>query len=46
MEIHVKVKEILKKKVARAGSIGRVYVPKEWVGKEVWIILEDQEREK
>jgi len=46
MEIHVKAKEMLKKKVSRAGTIGRVYVPKEWVGKEILVILEDQEREK
>ena len=30
--------------VGNAGSSGRVYVPKSWVGREVAVILKDKER--
>jgi putative transposon-encoded protein len=31
--------EMLEKKVNKSGNSGRVYVPKEWIGKRVKIIL-------
>jgi len=31
--------EILEKKVTKSGNSGRVYVPVEWIGKKVKIIL-------
>lgn len=40
MLVNVEAKEVLKKRVARAGNIGRVYVPGDWVGKTVIVILE------
>lgn len=45
MEVNVEAKDVIKKRVARAGTIGRVYVPGDWVGRTVIVIL-PEEREK
>lgn len=34
--------EMLEKKVNRSGNSGRVYVPVEWIGKKVKVILIEQ----
>ena len=34
--------EMLEKKVNKSGNSGRVYVPVEWIGKKVKIILVEQ----
>lgn len=34
--------EMLEKRVAKSGNSGRVYVPVEWIGKRVKIILVEQ----
>lgn len=39
MKIEIKVEDIEKKKVKRSGNSGRIYVPQEWVGKEIFAIL-------
>lgn len=41
-EITVKAKDMLRKKVKKAGKSGRVYVPKEWIEEEIMVILEDK----
>lgn len=38
-EITVKVYGIIEKEVANGGTSGRVFVPKEWTGKKVKILL-------
>jgi len=37
--IHLKGFEMLEKQVNKSGNSGRVYVPIEWIGKKVKIIL-------
>lgn len=39
MEVTTKAFEALEKKVKSAGSSGRIYVPKGWVGKKVKVLL-------
>lgn len=39
MRIEITAYQILEKKVKESGNSGRVYVPKEWVGKRVKIAL-------
>jgi len=39
MKIEVQGYQILEKKVKASGSSGRVYVPREWVGRRVKVIL-------
>ncbi|MFH0752491.1 MAG: DUF2080 family transposase-associated protein [archaeon] len=34
--------EMLEKKVSKSGNSGRIYVPIEWVGKRVKIVLVEQ----
>ncbi|MCG2719585.1 MAG: DUF2080 family transposase-associated protein [Nanoarchaeota archaeon] len=34
--------EMLEKQVSKSGNSGRVYVPVEWIGKQVKIILVEQ----
>ena len=44
MEINARAEDMVKKTVARAGNIGRVYVPKAWIGKKVLVILEEERK--
>lgn len=39
MKVEVQAYQVLEKAVRSAGSSGRVYVPKEWVGKKVKVFL-------
>ena len=39
MEVKSNAFEVIEKKVKKAGSSGRVYVPKSWVGKKVKVLL-------
>jgi len=39
MEIKVRAYQVVEKKVKLSGNSGRVYVPKEWVGKKVKVFL-------
>ena len=42
MKIEVQAYQVLDKLVKASGNSGRIYVPKEWVGKRVKILLLDQ----
>jgi len=39
MEVTIKAFQVLEKFVKPSGNSGRVYVPKEWVGKRVKVFL-------
>ncbi len=39
MKVEVQGYQVLEKKVKKAGGSGRVYLPKEWVDKQVKIVL-------
>ena len=39
VEIPEEIEEILEKKVTKQANVGRVYLPKEWIGRTVKIIL-------
>jgi putative transposon-encoded protein len=39
MEVKVQAYQVIEKTVKTSGNSGRVYVPKEWVGKRVKVIL-------
>jgi putative transposon-encoded protein len=39
MEIKVQGSQIIEKTVKKSGNSGRVYVPKDWVGKKVKVVL-------
>ena len=39
MEINVRAYQIIEKTVKPSGNSGRVYVPKDWVGKRVKVVL-------
>lgn len=39
MKIELEAYQVIEKEVKSSGNSGRVYVPKEWVGKRVKIIL-------
>lgn len=39
MEIKAEAYQVIEKVVKSSGNSGRVYVPKEWVGKKVTILL-------
>ena len=41
MKVEVQAYQVIEKKVKPSGNSGRVYVPKEWVGKRVKIFLLD-----
>ncbi|WP_319506457.1 DUF2080 family transposase-associated protein [uncultured Methanolobus sp.] len=41
MEIKTDAYQVIEKTVKSSGNSGRVYVPKEWVGKKVKILLMD-----
>ena len=42
MEITINGKELLKKEVKRHKTAGIVYLPKNWVGKKVLVVLEGE----
>ena len=46
MKIEVEGYEALEKEVKESGNSGRVYAPKEWIGKKVKIILLEPLNEK
>lgn len=39
----IECKEFIEKSVNKSGKNGRVYVPAEWIGKKVRIVLEDDD---
>ena len=39
MQVTVRAYQVLEKTVKESGNSGRVYVPKEWVGKRVKVML-------
>ena len=39
MEITTKAYEVLEKTVKSSGNSGRIYVPKDWIGKKVKVLL-------
>lgn len=39
MEIKVQAYQVIEKTVKAAGNSGRIYIPKDWVGKRVKILL-------
>jgi putative transposon-encoded protein len=39
VEVTLKAFEVIEKTVASSGTSGRVYVPREWVGKRVKVLL-------
>jgi putative transposon-encoded protein len=39
MKVEVQGFQVLEKKVKASGGSGRIYVPKEWVGKRVKVVL-------
>ena len=39
MEVKVQAYQIIEKTVKASGNSGRVYVPKDWVGKRVKVVL-------
>lgn len=39
MKVEVQGYQVLEKKVKKAGSSGRIYLPREWVDKQVKVIL-------
>lgn len=41
MEVTIKAYQVIEKFVKPSGNSGRVYVPKEWVGKRVKVFLLD-----
>lgn len=43
MKIELEAYQVIEKEVKSSGNSGRVYVPKEWVGKRVKIILIEQQ---
>lgn len=44
MKIEIEAKETIKKTVKAQGSTGRVYLPISWIGKEVIIILPEEDK--
>lgn len=42
MQVTVKAYQVIEKKVKISGNSGRVYVPKEWIGKKVKILLVEE----
>lgn len=42
MEITTKAYEVIEKKVKASGNSGRIYVPKDWIGKKVKVLLIEQ----
>lgn len=42
MKVEVQAYQVIEKTVKPSGNSGRVYVPKEWVGKKVKIFLLEQ----
>lgn len=45
MEFKVEGIESREKEVAEAGTSGRIYLPKSWVGRTVVVILKEQEKD-
>lgn len=43
MKLDLEVKDITKKEVKQGGNSGRIYVPKEWIGKKIYAILPAEE---
>jgi putative transposon-encoded protein len=41
MEVRLEAHQVIEKVVKSSGNSGRVYVPKEWVGKRVKVLLLD-----
>lgn len=41
MKVELEAYQVIEKEVASSGNSGRVYVPKEWIGKKVKIVLID-----
>lgn len=39
MKVEIQGYQVLEKKVKNGGTSGRIYLPKEWVGKNVKIVL-------
>lgn len=39
----IKVKEMHRKRVKAISNVGHVYLPKDWIGKEVVVILLDED---
>lgn len=39
MEVTTRAYEVVEKKVKSSGNSGRVYLPKDWIGKKVKILL-------
>jgi putative transposon-encoded protein len=39
MEVKAKAFQVIEKTVKPSGNSGRIYVPKEWVGKKVKVLL-------
>ena len=42
MEVRMNAYGVVEKKVKASGNSGRVYVPKEWIGKTVKVLLVDE----
>ena len=42
MEFKIEGSDMKKKKVGRMGLNGHVYLPKDWIGKEIIVVLVDQ----
>jgi putative transposon-encoded protein len=39
MEVRLEAHQVIEKTVKSSGNSGRVYVPKEWIGKRVKVLL-------
>jgi putative transposon-encoded protein len=46
IEVKLEAYQVIEKKVKSSGNSGRVYVPKEWVGRRVKVLLLDPLDEK
>lgn len=44
MEVRVSAYQVIEKTVKKAGTSGRVYVPKDWIGKRVKVFLLEQSK--
>jgi putative transposon-encoded protein len=45
MEVRLEAHQVIEKIVKSSGNSGRVYVPKEWIGKRVKVLLLDSSDE-
>ena len=40
----IKFEQVLKRKVMRSDKVGKIYLPKNLIGKEVYVVIEEEEK--